>query len=63
MAADTPNKGPGDEDSGTYELDLSDDPTSEMDVDDVMRDALAAVQAAEEKKQKTTVPFGTRFGK
>lgn len=38
------------EDSGTYELDLNED--AESKVDDLMRDALAAVEAVEEKKLK-----------
>lgn len=54
MEPNDARKGPGSEDSGTYELDLDQD--SESQVDDLMRDALAAVEAVEEKhlKKKTS---------
>ncbi len=53
MEPNKAKKGPGSEDSGTYELDLNQD--SESRVDDLMRDALAAVEAVEEKKLKKKI--------
>ena len=53
MEPNDAKNGPGSEDSGTYELDLNEDTESE--VDDLMRDALAAVEAVEEKHLKKKI--------